>query len=444
MELPPLHKSPRQIVPVILAASLGTTIDYYDFFIAATASSLVWPYVFFAGLNPGLVAFLSLFSFAALYIVRPIGAYIFGHFGDRVGRRDMLVLTLVLTFFGVFGIAILPPLGLTSIILLISLRMIQGIGLGGEFGGMASWISEFAAFSKRRSFWTGWIAVSINLGVVFASLVFAIVSGSMSRASLLSYGWRIPFIIGALVLVIGGVIRWKLSESPLFEEIKEKNQIERFPVNKVLKERWRTILLLCGSFVFVTGTGGMILQGPYFLSLVTAKHTISITLASEILTIAALGAIFSSLLGMTLGDVIGRKRTMIIFSGLSVILLVPYYLSIQTFEWPIIAVGATVWLFFATAGIGAQPALFVEQFPTKYRYSGAGMSYQMAGFVAGMLIGFVEPAIVSSSGGDVPAALPIFIVGGIVIAIGVICQFFLKETKDVSLYELDEDPKRAS
>ena len=423
---------------MVLAGSVGTIIDYYDFFIAATAASLIWPSVFFAGLPAAEVAFLSLFSFAALYLVRPLGAYFFGHLGDRLGRRDVLVLTLALTFVGVAGIAVLPPLGLTSVVLLILLRMIQGFGLGGEFGGVASWISEFAVQSRHRSFWTGWIAVSINLGVLLASGVFALAAGSMPRSALLAYGWRIPFVIGAVVLVAGGVIRWRLAESPLFEKLRGESKVMARPAESVLRERWKTIVLLTGSFVFVTGTMGMLLQGPYFLTLVTSGHTIGIASATEILTLASAAAVFSSLLGMTLGDIVGRKLTMVAFSAAGLVMLIPFYFSVETFDWATIALGATVFSFVATAGIGAQPALFAEQFPTRYRYSGAGMPYQLAGFIAGMLIGVVEPAIISAAGGVREAALPLFIVGGGVIAVGVVSQLFLRETKGISLTYEDQ------
>lgn len=442
METTPTQKNLRTVVSVVVAASLGNTVDYYDFFIAATAASLIWPSVFFIGLSHVLVAFLTLFSFASLYIVRPVGAYIFGHFGDRLGRRNMVVLTLVLMFVGVVGIALLPPLGLVSVILLIAFRMIQGVGLGGEFGGVASWVSEFTAASKRRSFWTGWIMLTVNLGVLLASGVFAMVAASMPRADLLSYGWRIPFVIGAIVLLAGGVIRWKLVESPLFVKVSQKKQIQRYPVNTVFREKWKTVVLLTGSFLFVIGASGMIFNGPYFLSLVTSMHNISITTASEIVARGAFAAVFASLLGMTLGDYLGRRRTLLIFTTLSLFALVPYYMSIRSFNPLLISIGAATWYFLASCGIGVQPAFFAEHFPTRYRYSGAGMSFQLAGFMGGMLIGFLQPAIVTSAGGNLPAAMSVFVLAGALTVIGIISQLLLSETKNIRLEDLDHEVVR--
>ncbi len=417
---------------VILASSLGTVIDYYDLFIVSTAASLVWPSIFFTGLSTALKASLTLITFGITYITRPVGAFIFGHFGDKIGRRDMLVWTLGLTALGVGGIAVLPEskvIGTSlAVSMLVLFRMIQGIGLGGEWAGASSFSIEFLSHSRHRAFLTGWIQNGVNIGVLLASLAFTTVASIFNKTELLNFAWRIPFAIGLAILVLAIVIRLKIMESPLFQELKQRNQVEKQPILTALKEKWKLILLLLPTAFFIVGAPGLFVSGPYILDFVVAKtHAIPAASLSLAVSYAAGGGIFATILGSLLGDKLGRKTTMIISSVLVAIFLYPFYLMVGTLSYPLIVAGLVLINALYKLGDGVTPALFSELFPTKYRYSGSGIAYQLGSLVLGLVSVLVIPLLIGGKG--IVVSLPYIIDFGIATAIlTAITIYFAKET----------------
>lgn len=422
---------------VILASSLGTVIDYYDLFIVSTASSLVWPHIFFVGLSPGVKAALSLVTFGIIYVTRPIGALIFGYFGDKIGRRDMLAWTLVMTAIGVGGIAVLPTAYMigttTAVSVIIALRMLQGIGLGGEWAGASAFATEFVANSRHRAFLTGWIQNGVNIGILLASGSFAIVSTVFTHSQLLNYAWRIPFAVGAIIIILALFIRLRIAESPLFQEVKEKKMIEKDPIVKVFKEKWKTILLLLPTAFFIVGAPGIFVSGPYIIDFVTHEST-QISDASISLAVSAASAsgILATVLGSLLGDRIGRRTSMILSSVFVAIFLFPFYLLVRTLSYPLIVIGLVLLNSFYKLGDGVTPALFSELFTTRYRYTGAGIAYQFGSLVLGILSVSLIPLLIAGKG--LMESLQYIIGLGIATAVlTAVTTYLLKETKGSNL-----------
>lgn len=429
-----LTPSSKEIAKVAFAAGFGGFIEYYDLFIAALVGATVWPAVFFHGTLATTLGF-SIASVGVAYVTRPIGGLIFGHMGDRMGRRNTLVLTLVLLGVSVFAIGILPnyaTIGIAAPILLFVFRGAFGLGLGGEYGGGVAWILEFASKSKWRSFWSMWAAPA-SIGLAVASGTFTIIADSMSHSALLSYGWRIPFIIGAAMIAVAFVMRYRLKESPLFKPLVEKNEVERSPIKEVLKKYWKQILALAAIGGAIQGGITTSLLTPFSLSYLAADK-LSTGFGSEMLFIANGLGILTFLGGPYFTEKLGRKKTLlisIIWGMVSVVVFLPL---VNTLYIPLIALAYIIPEVQVGFNNSAVQAISGETFPIRERYTGAGFSYQLGnGFIAGMIVTFVVPYLIATGG--VKFAAPYIVavlVVWMLIAIAALL-FLLKETKNVDL-----------
>ena len=237
----------KEVRRVILSSYFGTTIEYYDFLLYTSAASLVFAQVFFSSLSPELGTILSFVTLLAGYLARPIGGIIFGHFGDRLGRKKMLLITMSIMGVASTLIGVLPTyaqVGILAPILLVILRVLQGLAVGGDWGGSAT-ISVEASEEGKRGLTAAFVNMGAPSGAVFASLVLALF-GAMSDEAFLSWGWRIPFLISAVLVIIGLRIRMSMSESPLFQELQqnaEELEKKEVPIVVVLKHHWRAVLL---------------------------------------------------------------------------------------------------------------------------------------------------------------------------------------------------------
>src|SRR6201995_4588582 len=232
---------------VVFASCLGTVIEWYDFLIYATAAALVFNQAFFPTFDPLAGTLAALGSYAVGFLGRPLGGALFGHFGDRLGRKSMLVLTLFIMGLSTFAIGLLPTyasIGVFAPILLIVLRLIQGIGLGGEWGGASLMVLEHAP-ADRRGFYTSFVQIGFPIGLVLTTLVFALVT-KLSDADFASYGWRIPFLISIVLLAIGLFVRSRVPETPVFEELKSRDGLSKNPVGEVVGRNGKTFLIAVG------------------------------------------------------------------------------------------------------------------------------------------------------------------------------------------------------
>jgi len=393
---------------VVIAASIGTVFEYYDLLISATAAGIVWPKLYFipASTDPNVGLALSLSTVGLAFIVRPLGGFIFGHIGDKLGRKSTLLLTLFLMFIGTLGLGVLPTyyqIGVASVYLIILFRIIQGIGFGGEWGGAASWIAEFAKkFNQDPVYWTSILQGAVLFGIASSTIAFSLASLLLPQQDFLNWGWRILFIVGALIVILGGIIRYYTSESPLFIEAQKKGEIAKSPGVETLKIYWKKIILLALSWWYMTVTT-VLIATPYSIQLASALGVKGFGLNAQTFMnlVVGIGYISGGLASIALGMI--RKRldfikTNIIFALLSGFLVYFYLFSILTKD-PVLIILASI-IFFAVVfyPFGMIAAWFTEGFPTKYRYTGTGLSYQFGGLLSGLTSSLIPPLIVLLTG----------------------------------------------
>ena len=378
--------SRQQMGPVIFSSTIGTTIEWYDFFLYGTMAVLVFPKVFFPGSDPTVGTLLALLTFLVGFIARPFGGAIFGHFGDRVGRKTTLIATLVLMGISTLLIGFLPgyaTIGIAAPLILVLLRLGQGLGVGGEWGGSVLLAMEYGHKGGRRGFWASWPQMGVPIGLVLSTIVVNIVQGA-TGASFFTWGWRIPFFLSALLIFIGLYIRLRVLETPLFAMVKEQKQVVRAPVIEAFRHSTREILLSAGA--------RFVEQAPFYLFTVfvitygVEKVQLSRSLVLNAITIAAVLELFTIPLFGHLSDSVGRRRWYLIGCVLIAAFAFPYFLLMNTGSAAlfILAVVLSLAVFHAWV-YGPQAALIAERFGTRSRYSGASMGYQLAAPFAGGL-----------------------------------------------------------
>jgi MFS family permease len=421
--------SSSETAKVAVASVIGTTLESYDFGISGLAASLAWPTVFFPGRSLAVGVLLSLTTYVLGYFARPIGGLIFGEIGDRYGRKNSLALTLVVMGLGSLAIGLTPPysqVGLAGPVLIVIFRVLQGLGFGGEWGGAASWVTEIASKSKWRGFWASWIMNGLILGSMINSGVFSLVTAAFDRTTFLSWGWRIPFFVGAIVALVGIIIRMTLEESPVFQAMRRaRGKIEKAPVIEFLKKEPKNILKLTAIYfgqplVFYIAT-------VYSVSFLTVLGVGGI-LPVLALTIGNFLALFGNALGGIFTDKLGRRNTLLIGSVLVVVLQLPFFMLLGTKDAMLIILGFAIYRGLVMLGNAAIPSFFAETFPTKYRYSASAFTLGLGTSVSAV-VSLIPPYLVVLFGNPVtalPYVASVPMVSGVV---GMISYLFIKETK---------------
>jgi MFS family permease len=427
--------TPSFIRKVAFAGMFGSFLEFFDLLIAGTASVAFWPTVYFSSLPSSLAFGLSIASYGVSNITRPLGAFIFGHLGDRLGRKNMLAWTLTLMGLGSFGIAILPStatIGYIAPVILVILRIIEGIGVGGEVGGATGWIVEVASKSKWRGLWTGIPISAIPAATAVGTVAFIIMEW-LTGPSLMAWGWRIPFVVGAVVAIVGAIIRSRLQDSIMFTDLKERGQIARRPSVDVLKELpWKAIMGTA-LWTMAINVQGLVIS-PFSLAYLLALK-LPATLVLFALTAAfAIGWVLD-LAGVAISDIIGRRRVIFVSIGLTLVALPFFFPLISTTNFLLIMLGEIIMFGVCPAGLGSATTLVLiaESFPTKYRYSGIGLSVGFGGFVIGSLVTFAIPGIIVLSNGVLNAWPWIIVISVIIMVPGLLSTLKLKETRGTPL-----------
>jgi MFS family permease len=430
------------MVKVTVASWLGTLIDYYDFFLAGFVAGSVWPVLFFPTGNAAIATAVSISVYATTYIVRPIGAFIFGHIGDRFGRQQTLLWTLTLAGVGMVGIAITPSyasIGYLAPALVTLFRLIFGIGIGGEWGGAIVWVGEYAAKSKWRPFWMCWVQSGVSGGRVIAGFAVAAAASALSSVDYINYGWRALFVAGAVVLVIAIVMRYKLEESPLFRALAQRRAIEKSPAITVLKLYWRRILLLGCAVNFQIAVPAILLLPftlVYALGLAQIRHVSGITPAviSLAIGVGSIALIGGQLIGGIAGSIIGRRKTCLISALITLVFDVVYFpLLVNTLNVTNIFLASILLQAAYAPGSAVVGALVSEHFDTKYRVTGAGLCYQIGGLIGGVAGGIILPLLLLGVP-DLISQWPY--VTGLAVAVTLLTilgLIFSKETKGIEL-----------
>jgi metabolite-proton symporter len=394
--LDPLVRKHRR--RAVIASTIGTTIEWYDFFLYGTMAALVFPHLFFPGGSTysGILA-----SFAVQFVgfgARPIGAAIFGHFGDRVGRKATLVTTLMLMGISTFLMGLLPgrdSIGLAAPILLVVLRIGQGIGVGGEWGGSVLLSMEWGS-QRRRGLMASYPQLGVPLGLLLSTGMVKIMQGTTSADSFDSWGWRVPFLLSIVLVGIGLYVRLRVLESPAFAEAKKQQVILRQPVWEVIKTQPREILT--SAFVRMSE------QAPFylFITFVLTYGTTKLGLArgdllNYTLVAAAVGLITVPLFGH-ISDRIGRRLTYGIGIAATAIFAFPYFGLLNSKMAGLVLLAIVLSLVVHDIQYGPQAALIAESFGTNLRYSGAGLGYQLASVIAGGPAPLIATAILKHTG----------------------------------------------
>jgi MFS family permease len=379
------------------ASMIGTTIEVYDFFIFGTAAALIFSKQFFPSLDPTAALIASFLSYAAGYFARPVGAFLFGHFGDRMGRKDTLLITLLMMAVPTILIGLLPTyaqIGLAAPLLLCALRILQGIAYGGEWGGAVLLAVEYAPKGKK-AFWGALPAAGASGGIVLASLAWAAAS-SLPEESFQSWGWRLPFLASAVLLVVGVFLRRSVQETPQFEAAKRSGNVAKAPISELLATAKLPMLRCIGLRVFENSWFAILLVFVVSYAVTTAKIP-----KAEMLNAIALGALVSMPMFLVvgwIGDRIGQK----IVYAVGAVLLAGWtwvmFAAIASGSplMPVIVALGLIW----PATFSPQTALFAAQFDTRVRYSGLSVATQLAGILGGGIAPFIAAVLAAKSGGE--------------------------------------------
>lgn len=422
-----------------IAASMGTTINYYDFFITGTIAATVWPRLFYPTFDPYTALLLSIATYGIGFLGRPAGAFFFGHIGDRLGRKASLVWTLMTIGLGTLALGLTPSyvvIGLLGGVLLIIFRFLQGMGLGGEWGGASSWIRETTATrkSKWKAFWTGWINQGPSIGIALADGTILLILSTVSPAAYLNFYWRLPFFIGAGIALIGIVIRYRLMESPIFKQYADRKKVLRMPEVQVLKENPKKVLLLTGSSLFVTANGYM--AWVFAIGFVSSKPLeISPIFTTTAIAYGGAASVAAVFLSNIVADLVGRKTSILIGSVGCTVFALPFMFLLSTGNFLNIIIAEVVISFFLQWGFGPLSAFMPEQFELRYRASGTGIAYELSSPIAGGLGPIIAASLFALYGGTgawVLIGIMLLIYSGI----SVISIIPLGETKEKNEVEM--------
>ena len=426
----PIAKAPSSIRRVIIASLMGTSLEWYDFFIYGTAAALVFNKLFFPTFEPLIGTLLAFTTYAVGFIARPLGGIVFGHFGDKLGRKNVLVVTLLLMGIATCLIGALPTyetVGIWAPILLVTLRFLQGLGLGGEWGGAVLMTLE-SGDPKRRGLNASWPQVGVPIGLLLANGVLSLMGAVTSEAAFLAWGWRIPFLISALLVIVGLWIRLTIAESPLFREVEQTDKKAAAPIMEVLRRYPKQVLLAVGARV------GVDVAFYTFVLFITTYITTYLKLprsyALNAVLIAAAVQIFAIPFFGALSDRFARRPVYIAGALGAAVWVFVFFALIDTAQFGLIVLAAVVALIFHAAMYGPQAAFITEMFPTKVRYTGASMGYQLAGILGGALAPIISVALLDRY--DSSVVVSVYAVT--MIAITIICVALAPETSRIDLH----------
>jgi metabolite-proton symporter len=421
----------RAVITAVVASTVGTTIEWYDFFLYGVMAASVFPHLFFPEVGDYLGQILSFLTFTAGFVARPVGGVLFGYLGDRIGRKSTLVITLLLMGLSTVAIGLLPTygtLGIAAPLLLTLLRCFQGLGVGGEWGGAVLLALEYGHRGKR-GFYASWPQAGVPLGLLASAGIVAAFENSLSPTDFLAWGWRVPFLLSSLLIVVGLLIRVRILETPLFRQLQQAQQVAEAPINETLRHHWREVLLAAGSRIsenscFYLFSIYVIAYGKHVLNLEPGLILLAVNLAAavEIITIPLWGS---------LSDRWSRKGVYRLGNLVLIGFAGPYYWLLGTLQ-PVAVVAAVV----LSLALGhamlysVQGSLIPELFDTRLRYTGASIGYQLAAPIAGGSAPVIAAWLVHSFPGQ-PWLLAIYIVA--ICILSLICVHFLAETSRKNL-----------
>lgn len=414
---------------VAFASFIGTAIEFYDFYIYGTAAALVLGGIFFPEFSAAAGTLAAFATFAVAFVARPVGSVLFGHFGDRVGRKAMLILSLLLMGTATVLIGLLPgyaAIGLAAPVLLVVLRFLQGLGLGGEWGGAVLMATEYAPEGKR-GLYSAFPQLGAPVGFLMSSGFFLVLSLSLSEAQFAAWGWRLPFLFSVVLVGVGLYVRSTIAETPVFREAMERQERARVPAWEMIRGYPLALLLSTGAMtlahtLFYTTTTFSLSYGTETLDL--SQSTL---LYCTMIAVAVMGAgvpIFASL-----SDRVGRRRMCLLGAGLAVLWAFPLFWLLNTGNTLLIALAFSVNMTAFAMLYAPMGAFLPELYGTRMRYTGASVSYNLSGIVGGGLTPLIAASLLSSTGQSWSISAYLAAVA----AVSFLCVALLAETNSRSL-----------
>ena len=399
--------SSRRVSPlkVATASFVGTAIEWYDYFIYGMAAAIAFGPLFFPSFSPVAGTLAAFATYSVGFLARPLGGIVMGHFGDKVGRKTMLVTSLLLMGVATAGVGLLPTyenIGVWAPVLLVTLRFIQGIGVGGEWGGAVLMAVEHAPANKR-AFYGSFPQMGVPGGLILANLVFLMTSSSLSDDAFAAWGWRVPFLASALLVIVGLVIRFSITESPEFEEVKQAGDVDRMPIVTVLTKHWRQVVLAAGAFMG-NNTVGYIFMA-YLLGYGTTVLGLDRSLMLTITLVGALTWLAVIPWAAALSDRHGRHRVLLLGSAGLAAWMVVLFPLVDTARPGVILVGIVGTAVFLGITYGPIAAVFSDLFNAKVRYSGASLGYQLGSILGGGLAPTLATALYAAGGSSTPVTV---------------------------------------
>lgn len=426
---------PRTMRRVAFASFVGTAIEYYDFYIYGTAAALVFPHVFFPNMSPLLATIASFATFAVAFISRPVGAAIFGHFGDRLGRKKTLVATLLIMGLSTVAIGLVPPaatIGVAAPILLLTLRVLQGFAVGGEWAGSALLSAEYAPPNKRGMYGM-FTQLGVGAGLVLTNVIFLTVNTTIGEEneSFMSWGWRLPFLFSAVLVAVALYVRLNIEETPVFREEKQKHsRAAKAPFGELFRNQPGKVALASGCMVGVFTLSFM--GGTYLTGYASSELYHSRTLILLVGVLGGLAMILFTAISAMLCDKHGRRKIMLIGFFLGIpwsFVVIPLMDTGSPFLFGLSIVGT-----FSVLGCSYGPlASFIpEIFATRYRYTGAGLAFNLGGILGGAVPPLLAGVLLASFG-----SWAIGLMMAILVAVSFFSTFALPETKDQDLHDAE-------
>lgn len=417
---------------MLSACFLGTTFEWYDFFIYATAASLIFPNLFFPSDNEFVSQLAAFSSFAVGFLARPLGGLAIAHYGDVYGRKKMLIFSFVIMGVATVAIGLLPSyyqIGISAPICLILLRIIQGVGVGGEWGGAALMAVESAPKNKR-GFYGGFVQIGVPAGMLLANTVFLITTLLLSNDQFMSWGWRIPFLVSVFLVFIGLYVRSKLDETPAFSQnntVEEDSKDKSIPLYEVMKN-CKKLLVLSSVMYSSTAMLGYILVA-YLMSYGLTKLGFSRPEMILIVMSGALAWLLFSLWFSSLSDKYGRKIVFLVGSVFALLWAFPFVALMESREFYLALLSVIIFSIPVAATYAPMAAIFSELFPTKYRYTATTIGYQTGTILGGAFVPIIASSLLEFTGN--PYSLSIYM--SISLVLGILALLCLPETSQVDI-----------
>ena len=413
---------------VATASFIGTVIEFYDFGIYGTAAALVFPHVFFPALGEAAGTVASFATYGVAFVARPFGSLLFGHFGDRLGRKKSLIATMLLMGLATILVGCMPTanqIGMAAPVLIVMLRVLQGLAAGGEFAGAVLFSSEHAPKGKR-GFWSMFPNFGGGGAITLANLTFFLTTLFMSGDTFTSWGWRIPFLASFLLVIVGLWIRLRIDETPVFKNNAARSGTSRIPFLEAFKHQPLQIALAAGTVM--VGFALTYIGGTYLVSYGTAVLELPRTFVLAMAMVGGLTISAGVVLGAALSDRIGRRWVIVGAASVAVVWALALFPILDQGSRTVFAIGVPVTMFISGVATGPQGAFLSELFHTRYRYTAAGLSYSLAGMVGGAVPPLIAASVIDSFGSF---AFGCILAGFCLVSL--ICVLVVGETRQLDL-----------